>query len=138
MTVLGASGSIDYMALVRRVDACARALLDDGCRAGEVVGIAVDDDVAHLVASFALMVLGVPQVPLPTFDPPAARRRLAGRLRVSRVIVADPGHAPAGVAMSRVVPAPAKRDSPMPCAAARDSSSQRLLSGQLPMGCSET
>ena len=43
-----------------------------------------------------------------------------------------------GVWRSRAVAAPAKRDAPMPCAAARVSSSQRLLSGQLPMGCSET
>ena len=44
----------------------------------------------------------------------------------------------AACARAARVSAPAKRDSAMPCAAASVSSSQRLASGQLPMGCSET
>ena len=55
-----------------------------------------------------------------------AEIRIAGVDRLRRVEVA------------RRRRASAKRDSSMPCAAASVSSSQRLLSGQLPMGCSET
>lgn len=92
---------VSYRELDRRVRACAAWLLAAGCRPREVVGVAVADDVDHLVVSFALLVLGVPQVPLPTFDPPAARRRLAERLGVSRVVVSDPAHAIPGAAMSK-------------------------------------
>jgi acyl-CoA synthetase (AMP-forming)/AMP-acid ligase II len=73
--------------------------------AGDVVGITIADEVAHLTACFAAFTLGVPQVSLPTYEPPAARTRLARALGVTRVIAAEPAHGLAGIAASFATPA---------------------------------
>jgi acyl-CoA synthetase (AMP-forming)/AMP-acid ligase II len=90
-----------FSELADRVRECSAWLVADGCGRGEIVGITIADDTAHLVVSLALLVLGLPQVTLPTYDPPIARRRLAERLAVSRVVVVDPSLGLPALATSR-------------------------------------
>ena len=75
--------------LLDHVENCAAWLSGRGCRLSEVVGVTIADEYTHMVASLALLELGVPQVCLPTHDPVAMRRHLTQRLPVSRVIVTD-------------------------------------------------
>ena len=82
--------STTYGELVRRVEACALALVEQGLHAGETAGITVRDEASHLVATLALLALGIPQVSLGTHDPVPMRRRLAGRVGVTRIVAADP------------------------------------------------
>lgn len=96
---------IGFPELAGRVRACAARLASEGCGPAEVVGITIADEVAHLTVSLALLDLGVPQVSLPAWDPPAVRTRLAERLDVGRVVAVDPQHALPGRALSLASPA---------------------------------
>lgn len=87
------SGEISYVELRRPVGACVAWLTRRGCVSSEVVGITIADEYAHMVASLALLVLGIPQVCLPTRDPASMRLQLAQRIPVDRVIVTDVNHA---------------------------------------------
>ncbi|CAG1003709.1 partial Plipastatin synthase subunit E, partial [Gammaproteobacteria bacterium] len=82
--------SIAYAELVARVDACARSLVRQGLRPGETAGITVRDEASHLIATLALLALGIPQVSIGTHDPVPMRRRLAGRVGVTRIVAAVP------------------------------------------------
>ena len=64
-----------------------------GLRAGDVVGLTLRDEHAHLVFSLASMRLGCSQVTLASYEPAAMRSALAGRCGVACVIVtqADQG-----------------------------------------------
>ena len=84
---------ITYAELFGRVRSCAAWLARERCLPAEVIGITSADEIAHLVASLALLSLGVPQVCLPTHDPVSMRLHLADRLAVGRVVVIDPHHA---------------------------------------------
>ncbi len=84
---------ITHAEVLGHVENCAGWLSGRGCRSTEVVGITIADEYAHMVASLALLYLGVPQVCLPTHDPVAMRLHLTQRLPVSRVIVTDLRHA---------------------------------------------
>lgn len=99
--IVAAHGELSYRELEGRMDACAAWLLAQGVGPRDVVGFTIADETAHLVVSLALLVLGVPQVSLPSYESAAARRRLAERLRVSRVVVVDPGLALPGIAAHR-------------------------------------
>ncbi|CAG0999731.1 fatty-acyl-CoA synthase [Burkholderiales bacterium] len=106
---------IGYPELVARVDACAAWLARAGCRPEEVVGITIADEVTHLVASLALLSLGVPQTILATHDPAPMRSELARRLGVRYVVVADPDHRLSGCDALVLTPdatAPASRAAP--------------------------
>ncbi|MEO8487008.1 MAG: class I adenylate-forming enzyme family protein [Betaproteobacteria bacterium] len=81
--------AISYRELVGRVDACARALAAQGLGAGEIVGLTVGDEALHLVATLALLELGIPQVSLGTHDPMPMRARLAARVGVARIVAAS-------------------------------------------------
>jgi len=74
-----------------RAMGCAAWLVAQGCRAGEAVGVTVTDEVANVVVTTALLHLGVPQVSLPSNDPPALRAELARRLAVGRIVADVPG-----------------------------------------------
>jgi len=80
--------SIAYAELVKRVEACAHSLVRQGLRAGEIAGVTVRDEATHLVATLALLALGIPQVSIGTHDPVPMRRRLAGRIGVTRIVAA--------------------------------------------------
>lgn len=97
--------ALTYAELHRCVEHAAAWLRDEGCTAADVVGITIADELGHLVVSLAALTLGVPQVGLPTYEPQAARLRLARALRVTRVIAVDPAHGLPGIAASFVTPA---------------------------------
>jgi long-chain acyl-CoA synthetase len=84
---------VTYAELHRNVEACAAWLTREGCLPSEVAGITIADEYLHMVASLALLSLGIPQVCLPTHDPVSMRMHLAQRLAVGRVIVTDLQHA---------------------------------------------
>lgn len=110
--------TIPYAELNGRVDACAAWLAAEGCRPGGVVAVTIADEVTNLVATLALLRLGVPQTCLPAHEPAAVRARLAGRLDVARVVAVDARHGLDGRPLSlatqdRLRPAPGQR----PCTA---------------------
>ncbi|HTS20422.1 MAG TPA: AMP-binding protein [Casimicrobiaceae bacterium] len=72
--------------LLRRTRTCAAWLAGHGLVAGETVGVTVADDLAHIVVTFALLILGVPQICLPTLDPVGKRLSVGERLGVRRVV----------------------------------------------------
>lgn len=83
---------ISYAELLGRVQTCAAWMVREGCPRSEVVGITIGDEFTHLVATLALLHLGIPQVCLATHDPLSMRLHLADRLSVVRTIVTDPRH----------------------------------------------
>jgi acyl-coenzyme A synthetase/AMP-(fatty) acid ligase len=85
-------------------------LIREGCRSNEVVGITIAEEIPHLVASLALLAIGVPQISLTSYDPTAKRLSLAGRIGVTRVVVTDPRNALAGIATSLLTPARYEQD----------------------------
>jgi long-chain acyl-CoA synthetase len=95
---------ITYAELLGQVEACATWLVREGCEPSELVGLTITDEVAHLVASLALLFLGIPQVCLPTHDPAPTRLRLAQKLSVTRVLVADAQHRLDGIASLALKP----------------------------------
>lgn len=99
--LVAADREISYAELDLRVRACAAWLLAEGCAPREIVGVTLADEVPHLVVCLALLTLGVPQAALPTFETQAVRRRLAERLALTRVVVADAADAIPGIVASR-------------------------------------
>lgn len=75
--------------LLGHVENCAAWLARRERLPSEVVGVTIADEYTHMVASLALLYLGIPQVCLPTHDPAAMRLDLTQRLPVSRVVVTD-------------------------------------------------
>src|SRR5512147_2698247 len=96
---------LSYAELLRRVEHAAAWLRDEGCGAADILGITVADELAHLVVSLATLTLGLPQAGLPTYEPQAARLKLARSLGVTRVIAVEPAHGLPGIAASFVTPA---------------------------------
>ena len=96
---------IGYGEFLARVEACASWLVGEGCARSAVVGLTVADEATHLVASAALLALGIPQVCLATREPIALRERLAKRLGVRHVVLTDPAHALTGAKSLRLTPA---------------------------------
>ncbi|MDQ2961560.1 MAG: fatty acid--CoA ligase family protein [Pseudomonadota bacterium] len=84
---------VTYAELLGRVQRCSAWLAHERYLPSEVVGITIADEIPHLVASLALLSLGVPHVCLPTHDPVSMRLHLAERLAVDHVVVVDPQHA---------------------------------------------
>jgi acyl-coenzyme A synthetase/AMP-(fatty) acid ligase/D-alanine-D-alanine ligase-like ATP-grasp enzyme len=79
--------------LMGRVDGAARQLAAQGVRPGHRVGIALPDQLAHLVACLALARAGAAQLALPADNPPEFNRRAAQRLGLAAVIVGRAGDA---------------------------------------------
>jgi long-chain acyl-CoA synthetase len=75
------------------VDRCATWLVSEGCRPSDLIGITLGDEIPHLVVSLALLRLGLPQVCLPTYDPPPSRLKLAQRLLPARIVMTESHHA---------------------------------------------
>ncbi len=84
-----ARDSLSYAQLLRRVEAGLGYLRRHGIAQGAVVGLALDDEVEHLIASLSLMAAGATQITLATHDAAALRARLAERVRVSHVLSAS-------------------------------------------------
>jgi acyl-coenzyme A synthetase/AMP-(fatty) acid ligase len=84
---------ITYAELLGRVQSCAAWLAREPRLSSGPVGVTIADEVSHLVASLALLWLGIPHISLPARDPLSRRLDIAERLAVGRVIVNDPQHA---------------------------------------------
>lgn len=95
---------MSYAEFLGRVENCARWLVAEGCLPGEIVGVTIADELTNLTVTLALMVLGVPQVCLPTHDPAPMREVMARRLAVSRIVSTRPEHALPGRTLSLVTP----------------------------------
>lgn len=68
-------------------------LMRSGLVSGDVVGISVKDEYRHLLTSLAAMLADLPQIALPTYDPPEAREVIARRVGVKAVLADDESHA---------------------------------------------
>ena len=80
----GDAGARDLASrMLGQVENCAAWLSACGCRPPDIVGITIADEYTHMVASLALLYLGVPQVCLPTHDPVSMRLHLTQRLPVT-------------------------------------------------------
>jgi acyl-CoA synthetase (AMP-forming)/AMP-acid ligase II len=78
--------AVTYAALDRQVGRMAAWLLRQGLQPGEMAGVTLRGDVAHLVASLALMRLGCGQVTLASHEPALLRAETAARLGAVAVI----------------------------------------------------
>ena len=78
-----ARGESSYAELLGRVEAACAQLRRLGIGPGAVVGLTLDDEAEHLVATLALLAAGARQVVLATHDPAPVREQLAGRVGVT-------------------------------------------------------
>jgi acyl-coenzyme A synthetase/AMP-(fatty) acid ligase len=78
--------SASYHDLLQLVVRSRLALETSGFNASDVVGITLDNEVEHLIASLAVMAIGASQINLATHDPNELRIHLAERAGVSKVI----------------------------------------------------
>lgn len=88
--VVAAGTTLDYAALLRRVDHGAALLAARGIGPDATVGLTIRDEVEHLVASLALFTLGARQITLASHDQPEMRRDLADRTGVTHRLIDDP------------------------------------------------
>ncbi len=96
--IVAPSASISYGALEVEVHGLASALRSRGIGRGTVAALTARGEVDHLLATLALLELGVPQVGLASRDPPAMRMRLARRAGATTVLGDRPDDAVAGLA----------------------------------------
>lgn len=82
--------TIAYAELALAASALARELAAQGVTRGETVAITARRERDHLLASLALLLLGVPQLGLASHDPPAMRARFARRVGATRLVVDGP------------------------------------------------
>lgn len=80
---------LGYAQLLARVEAEAARLVGDGVGPGAVVGITLDNEINHLVATLAVAATGASQIVLATHDPPPLRDRIARRVGVTHVLAAS-------------------------------------------------
>lgn len=78
--------SMDWEALLVRVEQGASGLVAAGIGPGSVVGITIADEVEHFVACLALLRVGAWQIALATHDPEPERRAIAVRAGVTHVL----------------------------------------------------
>jgi long-chain acyl-CoA synthetase len=95
--IVGEHRTITYGELAGLVGDSAALLASQGIRSGECVGVTIPDDVAHVIVVLALATLGASYVVLPTFDDAVARSRLAARVGVRRIVVAEGEHRLSGL-----------------------------------------
>jgi len=114
--VCDARGEWSYAELAQRVEAACSHLCRQGIGPGSVVGIMLDDEAEHLVATLALLAGGARQIVLATHDPVPARRQLAARVGVTHLLMRAGAPTLEGVARvdwPRIgVPADAERGTP--------------------------
>ena len=95
--ILSPSASLSYGALAREVRSLAVALRAKGVGPGALVALTARGEVDHLLATLALLELGIAQVGLASRDPPAMRLRLARRVGATVVLADRPDDAVAGL-----------------------------------------
>jgi acyl-CoA synthetase (AMP-forming)/AMP-acid ligase II len=84
--ILGTGVALTYAALGTRARRMAGWLHRQGVAPGDMLGLTIREDLAHLVVALALLRLGCGQVTFASHDPPPLRAALAARLRPVAVI----------------------------------------------------
>jgi len=100
-SVVTATRSLSYGALLELVEAGRRDLSQRGVGPGAVVGVLLRDEVEHLVASLALLASGAAHVTLASHDPAPVRTALSKRVHVTHVLIAEPHPSVEGVTSVR-------------------------------------
>ena len=85
--VVSDGASISHAALLNRVEAGAEVLLAQGIDGRSTVGVTIANEVEHLIASLALLVVGARHVTLATHDSEPLRDAVARRVRVTHRLV---------------------------------------------------
>ena len=86
----GGDGTLGYADLARRVDWAAAGLAARGVGPGSVVGVAIADEIEHMVATLAVLAAGGGQVTLATYDTAELRARIAAASGVTHVVAEGP------------------------------------------------
>lgn len=86
-------GELNYCELESRVRNCARDLLKLDLTDSAVIGVSIEDEHDHFIASLALLVAGLRQVTLATSATPIARALLARKAGATHVLSDDAKYA---------------------------------------------
>jgi acyl-CoA synthetase (AMP-forming)/AMP-acid ligase II len=89
--------TMTYGELLHATEALAEEFRARGIEDGAAVALTVRGEIDHLVASLALLLLGVAQLGLASHDPPVMRERFARRVGTTHVVGDLPGDAVAGL-----------------------------------------
>ncbi len=89
IAVIMGNKAITFAELDAHVRRMAGWLWREGLRAGDMAGLSLGEEYAHLVACLALIRIGCPQVTLSTREPEGMRLSLAARCKVGCVITGD-------------------------------------------------
>lgn len=103
--LIHAGDEIPYGALAGRVQALARSLAARAIGPGALVALTARREIDHVLATLALMELGVPQLALASRDPPALRANLASRVGATIVLADRPDDAVPGLPWIELGPA---------------------------------
>ncbi len=77
---------INYAYLLKKVQASASYLLSNGINDKSIVGISIDDEFEHLIATLSLLILGASQITLPTLDTNTLNSISASEVGVTHVL----------------------------------------------------
>lgn len=116
VAVCDARGAWSYAELLGRVEAACQALRRHGIGPGAVVGLTLQDEAEHLLATLALLAIGARQIVLATHDPVPMREQLAARVRMTHALAGADAGAPRG-ALRIEWPAGSAADATGGCAA---------------------
>lgn len=89
LALIDSAGAVSFGEFARRVDGLAAALHADGLRMGQAVAMSIPDERDHLMASFALLRLGCPQVTFAAPDTAEQRRALIAKCGVAAVLASS-------------------------------------------------
>lgn len=78
--------TLNYQELLCRVSACLEHLTMRGVDSNAVVGLSLDDEIDHLVATLSIMASGAGQITLATHETPTLRAHLAERVQATHVL----------------------------------------------------
>jgi acyl-CoA synthetase (AMP-forming)/AMP-acid ligase II len=107
--------TLTYEDLADRVGGGCAYLRSRGILPGMPVGVHLDDETEHLMASLSLMAMGAGPITLASHDTPWLHARLVDRLAVEHVIAAPGAQAPPG---TRTIEWPGRATAPAPLPAA--------------------
>lgn len=97
IAVIDRGRPVTYAALDQGTQRLAGWLVRQGVAPGDLAGLTLRDELAHLLATLALLRLGCDQVTLPRWDPVPMRAALAARLRVVVLLAEDAADGLAGI-----------------------------------------
>jgi len=102
--ILTVDGILSFVELNRAVSATAKAFQDAGIHPGDIVGMALPDQLEHFVASLGLTRLGAGQLVFHGSDTPELRESFARRVPIAATVTHDAAKTVAGAPV--IVPPP--------------------------------